>query len=239
MTTQYDEARANSPCSHDHKLGTLLDFLLMPENTGIGLRHIINWVVAENVDALEICLVKSRKLLKEASKTQTKLLTHLTKQKMTLEKAHISKKTQDETREALSQTTEQLDWASTTITQHTADITHIKSLLEDCKSTDEESSFSEESADPEPWAEDPPMATPQGCEDEDLHDIEMRDVGDDPNPFPPPEQDDGLLPVPAAQSDPPPKDKEDGDDMKDSQDVIIEDKRIIIETGGATPIMLA
>ena len=65
----------------------------MPENTGISLRHIINRVVAKNVDALEMRLVKSRKLLKEASKTQTKLLTHLTKQKMTLEKAHISKKT--------------------------------------------------------------------------------------------------------------------------------------------------
>ena len=67
----------------------------------------------------------------------------------------------------------------------------------------------------------------------------MRDVGDDPNPFPPPEQDDGLLPVPAAQSDPPPENEEDDDDTKDSQDVIIEDERIIIKTGGATPITLA
>ena len=32
MTTRYNEARANSPCSNDHKLGALLDFLLMPEN---------------------------------------------------------------------------------------------------------------------------------------------------------------------------------------------------------------
>ena len=92
MTTRYNEARANSPCSHDHKLGALLDFLLMPENTGVGLRHIMDWVMAENVDALEVHLVKSRKLLKEASKAQTKLLTHLMKQKMTLEKAHISKR---------------------------------------------------------------------------------------------------------------------------------------------------
>ena len=83
MTTCYDEARAKSPCPHDHKLGALLDFLLIPENTGVGLRHIINRAVAENMDALEMCLVKSRKLLKEASKTQTRLLTHLTKQKMT------------------------------------------------------------------------------------------------------------------------------------------------------------
>ena len=92
-TTRYNEGRANSPCSHDHKLGTLLDFLPMLENTGISLRHIMDWVVAENMDALKVCLVKSRKLLKEPSKAQTKLLTHLTKQKMTLEKAHISKRT--------------------------------------------------------------------------------------------------------------------------------------------------
>ena len=39
MTTQYNEARANSPCSDDHKLGALLDFLLIPENTGVGLKH--------------------------------------------------------------------------------------------------------------------------------------------------------------------------------------------------------
>ena len=48
----------------------------------------------------------------------------------------------------LSQTTEQLDRVRTTVAQHTADITHIKSLLEDCESMDEESSFSEESAGP-------------------------------------------------------------------------------------------
>ena len=65
----------------------------MPENTGVGLRHIIDWVVAENMDALEVCLAKSRKLLKEALKTQARLLTCLTKQKITLEKTHISKKT--------------------------------------------------------------------------------------------------------------------------------------------------
>ena len=153
MTTRYNEARANSPCSHDHKLGALLDFLLMPENTGIGLRHIMDQVVAENVDALEVCLVKSRKLLKEASKAQTKLLTHLTKQKMTLEKAHISKRTRDETREVLSLTTAKLDQVRTTIAQHTADIAHIESLLEDCESMDEGSSSSEKSTSPEPRAQ--------------------------------------------------------------------------------------
>ena len=90
-------------------MGALLNFFLMLENTGIGLRHIIDRVIAENVDALKVHLAKSRKLLKEASKTQARLLTHLTKQKITLEKTHISKKTRDETQEALSQMTEQLD----------------------------------------------------------------------------------------------------------------------------------
>ena len=79
MTTHYNEARVNSPCSDDHKLGALLDYFLMPENTGVSLKHIIDWVVAKNVDALEVHLIKSKKLLKEASKTQTKLLTHMVK----------------------------------------------------------------------------------------------------------------------------------------------------------------
>ena len=74
----------------------------------------------------------------------------------------------------------------------------------------------------------------------------MRDVEDNPNPPPPSEQDDDLLPVPAAQTDPPPKDNGDCEDMEEKKDIIIEDdriiiedKRIIVETGGATLIMPA
>ena len=241
MTMQYNEARANSPCSDDHKLGGLLDFLLMPENTGVGLKHIINQVVAENVNALEMRLVKSKKLLKEDSKSETKLLTRLTKQKMTLEKTRLSKKVRDETLKALSQTTAQLDQARTTIAKHTADIMHIEALLEVCKSVDEESSSSRGSVNPEPGAEDPPAVTPQDQEEEDPHDIEMKDVEDDPNPPPPSEQDNDPLPVPvqAAQSDPPPRDEEDQEGMRDNRDVIIEDERIVIKAGGTTPITLA
>ena len=140
---------------------------------------------------------------------------------MTLEKAHISKKTRDQTQEALSLRTGQLDQARTTVTQHTADIAHIKSLLEDCESTDGESSFLEESAASEPGVDNNPP--PQGLEDEnppenppeDLHDIEMRDVEDDSNPIPPQEQDNNPLPVPITQSDSPPKDEEDNDGTKD------------------------
>ena len=82
-------------------------------------------------------LIKSKKLLKEASKSQTKLLTWLMKQKMTLEKTHLSKKVHDEASKVLSQTTAQLDQVRTTVTKHTADIAHIEALLEDCESADE------------------------------------------------------------------------------------------------------
>ena len=241
MMTWYNEARANSPYSHDHKLGTLLNFLLILENTGVSLRHIIDQVVAKNVDALEMCLVKSRKLFKEASKAQTKLLTHLMKQKMTLQKAHISQKTRDETRKVLSQTTEELDRVRTTVTQHTTDIAHIESLLEDCESTDEESSFLGESVDQEPGAEDLLAAIPQGKEEEEPHDIKMKDVEYDPNLPPPSERGNNPLPVSvqAAWSDPPTKDDEGWGDTKDDRDMIVEDGRIVIEAGGATPITVA
>ena len=159
MTMHYNEGRANSPCSDDHKLGTLLDFFLMPENTGVGLKHVIDWVVAENVDALEVRLVKSKKLLKEASKTQTRLLTHLAKQKMTLQKTHLSRKVCDETSKVLSQTTQQLDRARTTVTMHTADIIHIESLLKDCESIKEESSSSGENS---ALVRRPPSSQPTG-----------------------------------------------------------------------------
>ena len=240
MTTQFNEARANSPCSRDHELGALLDFLLMPENTGVSLRHIIDWVVAENMDALEVRLAKSRKLLKEALKTLARLLTCLTKQKITLEKTHISKKTRDETQEVLSQTTKQLDRTRTTVAQHTADIAHMESKLKECESMDEESSYSEESGDLEPGAQDPLTATPQGHEEEeDPHDIKME--GDDPIPPPPLQQDDDPLPVPAqaVQSDPPHGGKEDWEGVRDDRDVIVKDERIVVEAGGTTPITLA
>ena len=239
MTTRFNEARANSPCSRDHELGTLLDFFLMPENTGVGLRHILNWVVAENVDALEVCLSKSRKLLKEAMKIQARLLTHLTKQKITLEETHISKKTRDETQEVLSQTTQQLDRARTTVAQHTTDIIHIESKLEECESTDEESSYSEESVDPEPRAQDPLTATPQGREEgEDPHNIEMEDAGNDPIPLPPLEQDDDPLPVTtqATLSGSPLEGDSGRGDVIDDRDVIVKEERIIMGMGDATPI---
>ena len=87
---------------------------------------------------------------------------------------------------------------------------------------DEESSSSGESSPLESGSRDPTTATPQGQEEE--HDIEMRDVGDDPN----------LPQGTATQTDPLPEATE--EDSKSEKDVIIEEERIITEGGGITPI---
>ena len=160
MTVRYNKARANSPCDNDHKLGALLDYFLMPENTGVSLENIIGRVVAENVDALEVRLVKSRKLLKESSKTQTKLSTRIAKQKLTLEKGHPTKAAHEEAARVLSQMTEQLDRVRAAVAKHTVDIAHIEALLEDCESMDEESSSSGESSPPDSGSGDHPQQPP-------------------------------------------------------------------------------
>ena len=222
MTVRYDEARANSPCDEDHKLGALLDYFLMPKNTGVSLEDIIGWVVAKNMDTLEVRLVKSKKALKEASKMQSKLLTRVAKQKMAQEKSYPTEAAHQEAMRALCQMTEQLDRVRSTFAHHTADITHIEALLKDCKSTEEESSSSGEGSPLRSGSRDPTTATQQGHDEQ--HNIKMRDVEDVPNLF------QGM----ATQTDPPPEAME--DDSKNYKDVIIEDKRIIIEGGGVTPI---
>ena len=171
MTVRYDEARANSPCGDDHKLGALLDYFLMPENTGVSLEDIIGRVVAENVEALEVRLVKSKKVLKEASKTQSKLLTRVVKQKMVQEKSHSTEAVHQEATRMLRQMTEQLDRVRSTIAHHTADITHIEALLKDCKSTEEEYSSLGKGSPLRSGSRDPTTATQQGYDEE--HDIEM------------------------------------------------------------------
>ena len=82
-----------------------------------------------------------------------------------------------------------------------------------------------ESSPPESGSGDPSAATPQGQEEE--HDIEMKDVGDDPN----------LPQGMATQTNPLPEATE--DDSESEKDVIIEEERIITEGGGVTPIMPA
>ena len=81
----------------------------MPENTGVSLEDIIGRVVAENVDALEVHLARGEKVLKEATKAQSKLLTRVAKQKMAQEKSHPTEAVHEETTKALHQVTEQLD----------------------------------------------------------------------------------------------------------------------------------
>ena len=88
------------------------------------------------MDALEVCLVKSKKVLKEASKMQSKLLTRVAKLKMAQEKSHPTEATHQEAMRVLCQTTEQLDQVRSTIAHHTADISRIEALLKDCKSTE-------------------------------------------------------------------------------------------------------
>ena len=144
---------------------------------------------------------------------------------MALEKGHPTEAAHQEAARALCQTTEQLERARSTIAHHTADIAHIEALLKDCESTDEESSSSGESSPPRSGSRDPITATQQGQEEE--HDIEMRDVGDVPNP---PQ---GT----ATQTDPLPEATE--DDSESEKDVIIEEERIITEGGGITPITSA
>ena len=110
MTIRYDEARVNSPCDDDdHKLGALFDYFLMPENTGVSLEDIIGRVVVENVDTLEVRLVKGKKVLKEVTKAQAKLLTRVAKQKMAQEKSQPTRTAHQEATQALRQVTEQLD----------------------------------------------------------------------------------------------------------------------------------
>ena len=109
-----------------------------------------------------------------------------------------------------------------TIAHHTADITCIEALLKDCESTEKESSSLGEGSPLRSGSRDPTTATQQGHDEE--HDIEMREVGDVPNP---PQ---GT----ATQTDPPPEAME--DDSESEKDVIVEDEWIIIEGGGITPI---
>ena len=222
MTVRYDKTRANSPCDDDHKLGALLDYFLMPENTGVSLEDIIGRVVVENVDALEVRLAKGKKVLKEATNAQSKLPTRVAKQKMAQEKSHPTEAAHKDAMKVLCQATEQLDRVRGTIAHHTAEITRIEALLKDSESTEEESSSPEEGSPPRSGSRDSTTATQQGHDNE--HNIEMEDVGNASNP---PQ---GM----ATQTNPPPEVTE--DDLEGEDDVIVEDEWIIIEGGGVTPI---
>ena len=87
VSKRLGKAKADSIFSKDHKLGDLLDFLLMPNNTNVSLEDIFWQAVAENVDVLQVLLVKCKKILKQANKTHGKLLTQMAKLKETQEKS--------------------------------------------------------------------------------------------------------------------------------------------------------
>ena len=81
VSKRLGKAKADSIHDEDHKLGDLLDYFLMPDNSGVTLDDIFCRAVAENVDALQVCLVKCKKVLKQANKTHGKLLTKMVKLK--------------------------------------------------------------------------------------------------------------------------------------------------------------
>ena len=169
---------------------------------------------------LEVGLLKGKKVLKEATKAQSKMLS---KQKMAQEKSHPTEAVHQEDTKVLHQATEQLDRVRGTIAHHTVEIAHIEALLKNCESTEEESSSPEEGSPLRSGSRDSTAATQQGHDNE--HDIEMKDVGNAPNP---PQ---GT----ATQTDPPPKATEDDlESAVDEDDV--KDEWITIEGGGVTPI---
>ena len=211
---------AHSPYDNEHKLGALLDYFLMPENTGVSLEDIISRVVVENVDELEGCLAKGKKVLKEATKALAKLLTRVVKHKMAQEKSHPTKAAHKDATEVLCQATEQLDRVRSTIAHHTVEIAYIEAVLKDCESMEEESSSSKEGSPPRSGSKDSPTATPQGYDDG--HNIEMEDIGNTSNPS------QGT----ATRTDPP---EDNLEDAVDDPDVIVEDEWIVVEGEALLP----
>ena len=129
----------------------------------------------ENVDALQVCLVKCKKVLKQANKTHGKLLTKMVKLKEVQEKSLPTKATHVEAMEALCQAANQFEWVRDTITQHTKEIVHIKKLLKERESSEEESSSPVDNPTPGSGSGNPINATQQD-------DIKMEDVENNSNP---------------------------------------------------------
>ena len=161
------------PNDKDHKLGALLDYFLMLNNTGVTLDDVLCHAVAENIDALQVHLVKCKKVLKEATKTQGKLLTMVAKLMEAQEKSLPNEVVHEEATETLCQATEKLAQVRDNITHHTAEIL----CIEERESTEEESSSPEDGLTPGSGSRDPPAPTQQEQDD-----IEMEDVENTSNP---------------------------------------------------------
>ena len=115
VSKRLGKAKADSVHDEDHKLGDLLDYFLMLANTGVTLDDILCCAVVESVDALQVCLVKCKKVLKQANKTHGKLLTKMVKVKEVQEKSLPTKAAHVEATETLHQVADQLALVRDTI----------------------------------------------------------------------------------------------------------------------------
>ena len=169
------------------------------------------------MDALQDCLVKCKKILKQANKTHGKLLTQMAKLKETQEKSLPTEAAHAEATEALCQMADQLEQMRETITSHTEEIAHIKKLLKERESSKDDSSSQEDNPTP---GSGPVNPTQQD-------DVEMEDVKDNSN----------LPQGMATQTDPTTVEAEEDlrvvggvDPMTPGED------QITMEGGGTTPI---
>ena len=172
MSKKLGKTKADSIDNEDHKLGDLLDYLLMPDTSGISLEDVICWAVVENVDTLQIHLAKCKKVLKQANKTHAKLLTKMAKLKQVEEESLPDKAAQSKAQEEMRQAGDQLQWVRETIAHHTMEISEIQDLLRERESSEEESSSPEDLS---PGSGNPTDATQE-------EDVEMEDIEDTSNP---------------------------------------------------------
>ena len=217
MSKQLGKAKVNSILSKDHRLGDLLDFFLMPDNTNVSMDNIFWQAVVENVDALQVRLVKCKKILKQANKTHGKLLTQRARLKETQERSLPTKAAHVEAKEALHQTADQLERMREIISSHTEEIAHIKKLLKEKESSEDDSSSPED--DPTPGSG---LGNPTQQED-----IEMEDDKGNSN----------LPQGMATQTDPPTMEAEEDLGAVGGVDPTTPgEDQITMEGGGTTPI---
>ena len=219
MSKWLGKAKADSIFSKEFKLGDLLDFFLMPDNTNVSLDDIFWWAVAENIDALQVHLVKCKKILKQANKTHGKLLIQMAKLKETQEKSLPTEVAHVKATAALHQMADQLEQMRETISSHTEEIAHIKKLLKE-REFSEDSSSQEDDPTPGPGLGDPTQQ----------EDVKMEDDKGDSNP---PQ---GT----ATQTDPPTVEAEENLEAVGGVDPMTPgEDQITMEGGGTTPIILA
>ena len=67
-----EPSKEDSIHEKDHKMGNLVDYLLMSVTTPVMWEEILGWAVAENIDVLQNHLKKSRKVLKKGQEDPCK-----------------------------------------------------------------------------------------------------------------------------------------------------------------------